>query len=232
MTGGTLGKIVGATLPLHEMLGVASGSGIFTQSGGVNIPYVETSDVPQDGPPTISAVELGYSNGGYGEYDMSGGSVGADVLYVGASDFTIHNSTMNAGTGVFNQTGGSVGSLGALGLVSTTSKAVGLMVGGNWGHRVGHRTAPPRESTLSATRTAPARRSWSAAASWWVLPALALSTRIAEPTPLSAEGTMLVLAPGTRALSTMSPAASPSAGIAAIKSPGIDLRLWSGDVQP
>ena len=103
MTGGTLsGKV-------HDILGVASGSGIFTQSGGVNIPYARNINSSSGWPTDFTSLELGYSNGGYGEYDLSGGAVGANAVYVGASEYTVFNSTMNAGTGVFNQTGGSVG---------------------------------------------------------------------------------------------------------------------------
>ena len=70
MSGGTLngspycGRVPGT-------LGVASGSGIFTQTGGtnnsiVNSGYGYTGD--------FSSVSLGFSPGGYGEYNLQGGA--------------------------------------------------------------------------------------------------------------------------------------------------------------
>ena len=55
---------------------------------------------------------------------MSGGSLGVNAIYVGAN---ILGNPFQAGTGVFNQTGGSIGSLAATG-----SGAIGLAVGGNF----------------------------------------------------------------------------------------------------
>ena len=67
------------------MLGVDSGSGIFTQSGGINVPYVGHHGMTGDHNLTFSSLQLGYTNGGYGEYDMSGGSLGVNVIYVGGN---------------------------------------------------------------------------------------------------------------------------------------------------
>ena len=61
-----------------------SGSGIFTQSGGINIPYASHRHFGTDCT-TFSSLQLGYSNGGYGEYDMSGGSLGVNAIYVGGN---------------------------------------------------------------------------------------------------------------------------------------------------
>ena len=68
MTGGTLNSPAGSSL--REVLGVASGSGVFTQSGGVNVPFSSNGG----GSYYCNSLQLGYSNGGYGEYDMSGGT--------------------------------------------------------------------------------------------------------------------------------------------------------------
>ena len=120
-----------------EVIGAASGSGIFTQSGGINVPYAAVPSGAGDTPDTgsFSSLQLGYSKGGYGEYDMSSGSLGVNVIYLAGntnSQNPYNKAWMNAGTGVFTQTGGSVGSLGTLGLSSPSNNAIGLMVGGNW----------------------------------------------------------------------------------------------------
>ena len=136
MTGGSLDS----TAPLQEILGVAAGSGVFTQSGGVNVSYVPKVPAASNAA-SFSSLQIGFSNGGYGEYDLSGGSVGANAIYVGANAYSTYmGGFQNAGTGVFNQTGGSVGSLGTSGLNSTTNNAVGLAVGGGWlgGNYVGN----------------------------------------------------------------------------------------------
>ena len=128
MTGGTLN----CSAKLHEILGVASGSGIFTQSGGVNVNYAPTGANVSGDPGSYTSLELGYANGGYGEYDMSGGALGVNVINVGGNLLGYNGNgavSLMAGTGVFNQTGGSVGSIGTLGGASNT---VGVMVGGNW----------------------------------------------------------------------------------------------------
>ena len=136
MTGGILNPN-GSSTPGYEAIGVASGSGIFTQSGGINVPYtaVPSADGNELDTGMYSSLQLGYSKGGYGEYDMSGGSLGVNVIYVGGntdSQIPYNKALMNAGTGVFTQTGGAVGSLGTLGLSSSANNAIGLMVGGNW----------------------------------------------------------------------------------------------------
>ena len=69
MSGGTLS----CPAALHEVLGVASGSGIFTQSGGVNVKYAAVSNT-SGGPGSYSSLDLGYANGGYGEYNLQGGA--------------------------------------------------------------------------------------------------------------------------------------------------------------
>ena len=118
-----------SSTPLQEILGVASGSGIFTQTGGVNLPYAAT---PLAVNINFNALEVGYSNGGYGEYNLQGGTVGAAAIYVGgnvASQYA-NGVLMQAGTGVFNQTGGAVGSYGINGFGSSANNAVGLTVGG------------------------------------------------------------------------------------------------------
>ena len=107
------------------MLGVdAGGSGIFTQTGGVNVPYI-ADQLSSGTTVNYSYLQLGISSGAYGEYDMSGGSVGVNAIFVGANQLA--SPSFQAGTGVFNQTGGSIGSLSPSG-----SGAVGLAVGGNF----------------------------------------------------------------------------------------------------
>ena len=161
------------------------------------MPYVDASDNGEAAAPTFTTLQLGYYNGGYGEYNLSGGSVGVNVIYVGANSEAPHNAggqaMLNAGTGMFNQTGGSVGSLGTPGV---SNNAVGLMVGGNWSlnvvtaaattysslgsYTLGNADGTPSTSTASIRSSSAApRRSASAAP--------APSPRIAEPTPSSAE---------------------------------------------
>ena len=99
----------------QEALGVASGSGIFTQSGGINCPYQQGSGAAGY---SYNSIALGWSKGGYGEYDLSGGSVGANAIFVGGNSVpTFYSSPTisQCGTGVFNQTGGSVGASAAAG---------------------------------------------------------------------------------------------------------------------
>ena len=119
MTGGVV------NIP-QEILGVASGSGIFTQSGGINCPFTNAPSYPASYYPNFTSLQLGYAQGGYGEYDMSGGALDVNCVYVGASAM---NPTVLGGTGVFNQTGGSVGRP-ATDLAPV--QPIGLMVGGNW----------------------------------------------------------------------------------------------------
>ena len=132
MSGGTLNGYSGsfqyAGPAISEVVGYDSGSGVFTQSGGLNCPFV---NVP--GYYAFSALTLGWGNGAYGEYDMSGGALGVNAIMVGANcsstGYPGPSYMVNAGTGVFNQTGGSVGFYD----VSTGStQAVGLAVGGNF----------------------------------------------------------------------------------------------------
>ena len=65
---------------ISEVVGYDSGSGVFTQSGGLNCPFVNapTNDA-------FSALTLGWGKGAYGEYDMSGGSLGVNAIMVGAN---------------------------------------------------------------------------------------------------------------------------------------------------
>ena len=126
-SGGILnpGITTGALSPGYEALGVAN-SGIYTQSDGVNVPF---ADVSTGG--NFSSLTLGGSNRGYGEYDLSGGSLGVNAIFVGGNLTSQQSSSAQksafAGTGVFTQTGGSVGAYGGL-----TTQVVGLSVGGNW----------------------------------------------------------------------------------------------------
>ena len=121
MTGGVL-DTTSLNVPLNEVLGVASGSGIFTQSGGTNNSIVNDT---QGYANSFSSVQVGYSNGGYGEYKLQGGALNPNALFVGANNIASEAgfsvSVYNAGTGVFTQTGGTV-----------AYRAVGLSVGGNW----------------------------------------------------------------------------------------------------
>ena len=66
----------------QEALGVASGSGIFTQTGGINCPYQQGSGAAGY---SYNSIALGWSKGGYGEYDLSGGSVGVNAIFVGGN---------------------------------------------------------------------------------------------------------------------------------------------------
>ena len=140
MSGGTL-NVAGAAV--HEILGVASGSGIFTQSGGVNVVYNPITTASGGDPGAYSSLELGYANGGYGEYRMNGGALGVNAIFVGGNEsaYDAYNGavTLMAGTGVFTQTGGSVGSIGTPGGANNT---VGVMVGGNWSSYPGNSNLP------------------------------------------------------------------------------------------
>ena len=121
MSGGVLNGL-NSNVPLQEILGVASGSGIFTQSGGANNSQVNDTGGFVN---WFSSVQVGYGSGAYGEYNLQGGSLNPNALFVGANNLCSSSLGLlvyNAGTGVFTQTGGVVGSTGA----------VGLSVGGNW----------------------------------------------------------------------------------------------------
>ena len=86
--------------PAYERFGIAAGSGVFTQSGGINSPYSPATGTDQG---YYSALQLGYQDGGYGEYRLSGGTLGVNAVWVGSSDIQQYS-----GTGVFTQTGGIV----------------------------------------------------------------------------------------------------------------------------
>ena len=82
------GQIVGATASPWgpyptEFLGYGGGSGIFTQSGGTN-----GNGAAAPGTEEYSTVELGPQQGGYGEYQFSGGVLGVAGIYVGSTDST------------------------------------------------------------------------------------------------------------------------------------------------
>ena len=51
-----------------QNVGYAAGSGVFTQSGGINVPFVAHSAAG------YSQLLVGDANGGFGAYDLSGGS--------------------------------------------------------------------------------------------------------------------------------------------------------------
>ena len=153
------------------------------------MPYwaISPGEVASDGGmtlPTYQALQLGFSSGGYGEYDLSGGSLSANCVYVGGNAHT-----QSGGTGVFNQTGGAVGAFGTPG--SGSNLAIGLLVGGNWTNNgIGLPNSPvtqPCVGTYSLGNTnGSARRSSSAAPRSSALAARARSRRTAEPTPSSA----------------------------------------------
>ena len=151
MTDGIVNGPTGGT-KMQEILGFGTSTAVFTQSGGINVPYAGATDNGQALVPTFTTLQLGYYNGGYGEYDMSGGSLGANVIFAGGNSEAPHNAggqaMLNAGTGVFNQTGGSVGSLGTPG---GSNNAVGLMVGGNWSQNGGATAATTYSSLGSYT---------------------------------------------------------------------------------
>ena len=117
---------------ISEYIGTPSASGVFTQTGGQNVLYKEVTNPGESAGNVLnySSLQLGYQAGGYGEYDMSGGSLGVNEICVGANSGQGQQFGMFSGTGVFTQTGGSVGYLDpALG----KNGAVGLAIGGNWG---------------------------------------------------------------------------------------------------
>ena len=117
---------------ISEFVGTPSANGVFTQTGGVNSPYVEVASPGGSAGNVLnySSLQLGFQNGGYGEYDMSGGSLGVNEICVGANSGQGQQFGMFSGTGVFTQTGGSVGYLDSVG---GHNGAVGLAIGGNWG---------------------------------------------------------------------------------------------------
>ena len=57
-----------------------------------------------------ASLQLGPADGGYGEYRLSGGSLGVNAIYVGS---TFDPYQAYCGTGVFTQTGGAVGTASA-----------------------------------------------------------------------------------------------------------------------
>ena len=70
----------------QEILGLDSGSGIFTQTGGLNCPYnIIPPNTTELMPGSFTSLQLGYSNGGYGQYNLSGGSLDVNAIYVGGN---------------------------------------------------------------------------------------------------------------------------------------------------
>ena len=127
MSGGTLGPAAGQTYPTTELLGNITSSGVFTQSGGINCPFAEGQGYVGG----FTSLQLGPIQGGYGEYNLSGGSLGVNAIYVGGNNdyqgYTVGiGGPLMGGTGVFTQTGGSVGRFGS----GAATQSVGLMVGG------------------------------------------------------------------------------------------------------
>ena len=118
-TDGTLGP--GATFNIVEQIGTAE-SGIVTQTGGIHCPYTFYNGG------SYNSLALGTNSGAYGEYDLSGGSLGVNVVFLGSADENSGGGSLG-GTGVFNQTGGSIGILGS---GPVPNKPVALMIGGNW----------------------------------------------------------------------------------------------------
>ena len=115
MTGGTLQSLQGITQ--QEFLGFGgAGVGVFTQSGGVNIPYVKPSSDFVYSKLSLGSSANGSAAAGVGVYNMSGGSVGANAMFVG-----------QVGSGTFAQSGGSIGVIGTGG----ANLPVGLYVGGD-----------------------------------------------------------------------------------------------------
>ena len=152
MSGGTLSYPVGASYPaLTEFLSYQAGSGVFTQTGGINVPYNEVTNpgLAAGNVLNYSSLQLGYKDGGYGEYNMSGGSLGVNEICVGANSGQGQQYGMYSGTGVFTQTGGSVGDSSASG----SNQAVGLAIGGNWGGQTLGNTQPNKCTTSSGVYT-------------------------------------------------------------------------------
>ena len=58
--------------------GVTSSSGVFTQSGGVNMPYMQS----QYSGEVSNLLLLGPNQGGYGEYNLSGGQLTPNCIYM------------------------------------------------------------------------------------------------------------------------------------------------------
>lgn len=102
-----------------------TGSGVFTQYGGTNIPYVANLQVGGVSSNWFNSLQLGTANGSYGEYDMyldaSGNAptLTPNAIFVGGCRQAAYSSgfgsagwsTATCGTGVFNQTAGTIGAL-------------------------------------------------------------------------------------------------------------------------
>ena len=71
MTGGSLTYPQSGGIPLVATIGSSTG-GLFTQSGGISYPYTPYSTTWGGWP-----LQIGATAGTYGEYDLSGGSLGA-----------------------------------------------------------------------------------------------------------------------------------------------------------
>ena len=153
MTAGALGGLLN---PLQEVFGVGSGSGVFTQSGGTNSNFVGEGGTTADNyANNYTSVQVGAGPGGYGEYDLKGnGQLNTCALFVGGNNGQKawnNQGVSDAGTGVFNQTTGSVGSFGSN---LYTNNAVGLAVGGEFTPgTVKSSTATPYVASASGTYT-------------------------------------------------------------------------------
>ena len=157
MTGGSLdGAAIDGGYGMQEVIGIApGGSGIFTQSGGTNMSMVHFYDSQR----YFSALSLGFVPGAFGQYNLQGGHLNAPAIFVGGNTNQVQDHTVSdAGTGVFVQTGGSVGTLAVAG---SGTQAVGLAVGGNWmgtaSSSIRLYTTWPSGHTPSAAPAAPAR---------------------------------------------------------------------------
>ena len=235
MTGGTLDSL--GSIPLQEMLGVAVGQWNLHP----NRRHQRRLCRPQ-GQDYADLATLHLAAGWLRQRRLRGVRherrlLGVNAIYVGANAYPAKPGRLNAGTGVFNQTGGSVGSYGSGSDQQCRWSGSGRRLDRQY--RVGNATHTPTTSlgpTPSATRTARAAALRRRLRGRSALTAPALSPRIAEPTPSSAEGTMRH--PGRQPLPYNTAwAPSCSAGIAApnrttIRSGKGLFRPRGGDVQP
>ena len=187
MTGGSLdGAAIDGGYGMQEVIGIApGGSGIFTQSGGTNMSMVHFYDSQR----YFSALSLGFVPGAFGQYNLQGGHLNAPAIFVGGNTNQVQDHTVSdAGTGVFVQTGGSVGTLAVAGAAPRPLVWRWAAIG--WARpltRARLYTTWPSGHTPSAAPAA-GRRSWSAASKASGLAAPALSPKIPAPTTSSAEG--------------------------------------------
>ena len=123
MSGGTLSS----PLPLQEVLGVdAGGSGIFTQSGGINVPFL--ANVPSDTTVNYNYLQLGANERSLRRIRHERRLGRRERHFRGGPHRLGEYPRFPSRYGLFNQTGGSIGSLSPLG----EWFAVGLAVGGDF----------------------------------------------------------------------------------------------------